>query len=164
MITFIILVVIALILIVALKKLASGLIDPHKVSRDEASKRIIEAEREKMERYNQQKKISKNESSNTSPSLPEPKRTSADILKELLEQGLWKVIEVDAELVFKRANYKEQYYLHASHYFPEREEVYGKNADGKIVWVDLYDQKEATHPDTGDRIPGIKKYLRSNAV
>lgn len=92
------------------------------------------------------------------------KRTSADILEELLEDDLWQVIRVDAELIFKHANFKDQYYLHATHYFPEREEVYGENANGKIVWVDLYGQKEATHPDTGERIPGIKRYLRQNAI
>lgn len=93
-----------------------------------------------------------------------PKRTSADILEELLDDDLWQVIEVDAELIFKHANFKDQYYLHATHYFPEREEVYGENANGKIVWVDLYGQKEATHPETGERIPGIKRYLRQNAI
>lgn len=92
------------------------------------------------------------------------KRTSADILEELLEEDLWQVIEVDAELIFKHANFKDQYYLRATHYFPEREEVYGENANGKIVWVDLFDQKEATHPETGERIPGIKRYLRQNAI
>lgn len=129
---------------------------------------MITAEHKKAELYDQRKAKEETDSDHEeqleSKKLHSKGRSSEDILDDLLTNGIWNFIEVDAELIFKRANFKNKYYLHATHYFPEREEVFGKNESGKIVWVDLHDQKEATHPETGERIPGIKRYLRQNAL
>ena len=164
---------VAVILIVALKKFSKDSTDTHEKIRNETSNKIAQEEAERARRYDEQKAL--NESSPTMTihtklkvthkivETDDTPKTAADILQELLDKGR-EHIKVDAELVFKKPYFKDQCYLRATHYFPDRECVYGKNADGRIVWVDLNTQKEATHPTTGERIPGIRRYLRQNAI
>jgi hypothetical protein len=129
----------------------------HEKIRNDSTKRIIQSEKEKIERYVEKPLVEK--------VLMQPKsKTHEQFLDELLNSSYEEVIHVDAELVFKNANLKDNYYLHASHYFPDRELVFGKNMNGKIVNVDLYGRVDAKHPVTGERIPGVKRYLRQNRV
>ncbi len=161
-----ILVVLAIVIYFSFKKVRG---DKHASIRKESTDRILKNELEKAKLYDKRKeeiaKISLLTTLAASSTPVEPSiqpKTPTDYLNDLLRRGD-KVIEVDAELVFKKANFKDKYYLHATHYFPDREFVYGKNANGKIVQVDLYGRVEATHPLTGERIPGVKRYLRQNA-
>lgn len=162
--------IVAVILFLLLKRQS---IVNHENIRNESSKKIAQEEAEKARLYEERKNqegaditiVTTMQTSRKFVDVEErPRKTPEDILKELLSDDTWKMIPVDAELVFKNANRKNEYYLHATHYFPEKEEVFGTNANGKIVWVDLYNQKEATNPTTGERIPGIRRYLRQNSI
>ncbi|HGM5433556.1 TPA: hypothetical protein ACKPY3_000839 [Serratia marcescens] len=157
-------VVLSIVILFSFKKVRG---DKHASIRKESTDRILKNELKKAKLYDKRKEeIVKVNLLTTSSTPIEPSgqpKTPADYLNDLLRRGD-KVIEVDAELVFKKANFKDNYYLHATHYFPDRECVYGENANGKIVSVDLCGRVKAAYPDTGERIPGVKRYLRQNSI
>lgn len=152
--TFILFIVIGLILFLVLKKFSPDMLDEHSRKRNDSTKRIIEAEHEKARLYDERKR-------HGAPLIIE--KTQEEWLEEEIRLDS-SFITVDAELIFTHANFQNNYYLRATHYFPCSERVYGTNANGVIDSVDLYHHKEATHPKTGERIKGIKRYLRQNAV
>ncbi|EIZ7980119.1 hypothetical protein MQV46_004417 [Escherichia coli] len=131
----------------------------HDKIRDEASRRIAQEEAERAKLYEERKESSDN------PVNKQKRITTHEDHFYMDIHGGHKYICVDAKLVFEYANLKHNYFLHASHYFPELEYVYGKNEHGKIVRVDLYDKKiQAINPDTGEKIPGVRRYLRQHKI
>lgn len=92
-------------------------------------------------------------------------------LNELLDNHIFSrnLINVRAELIIiNHNNTGNNKHVIATHYFPELSSFYGNYiVNGKkqeIIEVNLDYDKEAIHPDTGERIPGIKRYLRQHAI
>lgn len=74
------------------------------------------------------------------------------------------LITVDVDLIIKNFNgWGVDLQIHATHYFPDSDLFFGLDVNGEVREVFLPFNKNAMHPETGERIPGIKRYLRKHA-
>lgn len=152
------LICVVVVLIVVLKKFAADSTDTHEKIRSETSNKIAKEEAERARLYDEKK--STNEESAAPAWWPWPDTDFPS----------WaEVIEVDAFLIMKNLHQRgEDVLVLASKYFPELSIFHGVvmsgGQTGLPIEINIDYEKEAIHPDTKERIPGIKRYLRQHAV
>lgn len=177
MYTFIILIIVAIAFIIFLKIKTAPTEDAHARIREEASRKIAYEEAENARRYDTRKadvkqalpftepeKAGANDEPEDEPQAPEWWSWPNDEIPEWAE-----VIEVDATVLMKNLHRQgSDVLIRVNKYCPTFSIFRGAVVNGEFaglpIEVNLDYEKDAIHPDTGERIPGIKRYLRQNAI
>ncbi|ECD3895784.1 hypothetical protein E0U70_09120 [Salmonella enterica subsp. enterica serovar Gloucester] len=180
MYAFIILIIVAIAFIIFLKIKTTPTEDTHTRIRNEASNKIAYEEAENARRHDARKAAVKKASPLTESVEAELSYASNEA-EGLLQAPKWwvwpndeipawaEVIEVDATVLMKNLHRRgSDVLIHVNKYSPTLSIFRGVVVNGEFaglpIEVNLDYEKYAIHPDTGERIPGIKRYLRQNAI
>ncbi|EBR5151968.1 hypothetical protein B5W64_20760 [Salmonella enterica] len=180
MYTFIILIIVAIAFIIFLKIKTAPTEDTHTRIRNEASNKITYEEAENARRHDARKAAVK-QASPLAESVEAELLYASNEAEDVLQAPKWwswpndeipvwaEVIEVDATVLMKNLHRRGfDVLIHVNKYCPTLSNFRGVVVNGEFaglpIEVNIDYEKDAIHPDTGERIPGIKRYLRQNAI
>ncbi|EBY8083580.1 hypothetical protein D6P43_12015 [Salmonella enterica subsp. enterica serovar Banana] len=180
MYTFIILIIVAIAFIIFLKTKTAPTKGTHAKIRDAESNKTAFEEAESARRHDARKAVVK-QASPLAESVEAELLYASNEAEDVLQAPKWwswpndeipvwaEVIEVDATVLMKNLHRRGfDVLIHVNKYCPTLSNFRGVVVNGEFaglpIEVNLDYEKYAIHPDTGERIPGIKRYLRQNAI